>query len=581
MINNRINKVKAEGNNIFVFQYIDGSGNKTEKRKPLQEFLKPFIEPNLEKIKLLEINLADKTELLGYKNTEVIQLSGEIQELQKKNEELEKQISQFLEGLEGKDLSQNSDLYQIAFELFTHGEIDEAILVLDDAKMEEDEKRAQEEMKQRAETRLLKAGMLKIKNRHEEATTNYEKVVELNDSWYNCLEVANYFQFINQFKKAEKYYDYGLLKAGSDEERALTLNNLAVFQKTKNEYEKAELTFLEALNIYRKLAKINPQFYLFYVAGILNNLSNLLIDIKKYNKANQCLLEALDINRKLVKIDSQKYLPDVGATLNNLANFHSSNNELDQAEAYYNEALKIYGTLTEVNPQKYVPFKAIILNNFGLLKSSINKMDHAESFYNEALGFYTKLAKVNPRTYLPLKAHVLNNLGLLKRSENRFNHAESFYNEALKIRRELAKVNPQTYLPDLANTLNNLANLKVDEKKGEQAENFYLEVLEIRKKLIQGLPQINELSVADTYLRLSILYKNLLIDKNRSVAFAEKAVIILKRSKVPYAGEMSEIAQLVLIGWKKPSNVKETSLNSISRFIHYFKTLFLFSKRKG
>ena len=123
MINKRINKVEAKGENIFVFQYIDSAGNKTEEKRSLEEFLKPFIGPNEERIKELKVHLADKTELLGYKDSEVIKLSEEIQTLKGKNEELEKQISQFLGGMEGKELSQTSNLYQAAFELFTEGEI--------------------------------------------------------------------------------------------------------------------------------------------------------------------------------------------------------------------------------------------------------------------------------------------------------------------------------------------------------------------------------------------------------------------------------------------------------------------------
>jgi len=33
MINTKINKVTAEGDNIFVFQYIDSDGKQTEEKK--------------------------------------------------------------------------------------------------------------------------------------------------------------------------------------------------------------------------------------------------------------------------------------------------------------------------------------------------------------------------------------------------------------------------------------------------------------------------------------------------------------------------------------------------------------------
>jgi hypothetical protein len=53
----------------------------------------------------------------------------------------------------------------------------------------------------------------------------------------------------------------------------MTLNNLGLLQKAKNEVGKAELSYLEALEIRRKLAEENPQAYLANVATTLNNLA--------------------------------------------------------------------------------------------------------------------------------------------------------------------------------------------------------------------------------------------------------------------------------------------------------------------
>jgi len=44
MFDKKINKVeKVEGDNIFIFQYIDSAGNPSEERKSFEEFLKPFV----------------------------------------------------------------------------------------------------------------------------------------------------------------------------------------------------------------------------------------------------------------------------------------------------------------------------------------------------------------------------------------------------------------------------------------------------------------------------------------------------------------------------------------------------------
>ena len=391
MINKRINKVEAKGDNIFIFQYIDSAGNKTEEKRSLEEFLKPFIGPNEERIKELKVHLADKTELLGYKDSVVIKLSDEIQTLKDKNEQLNQQISQFLEGMEGKDLSQTSNLYQTAFELFTESNIDEAIEILDDAKMEEEENRALDEMMQRAETRLLKAKMLKIKNRHNEAAVNYEKAVELFQSWVNCLEAANYFAFINDFNKAEKYYSFCIQNTESEEERATTLNNLAVLQSDKNEYKKAEASYLEALEIRRKLAEVNPQTYLPYVATTLNNLANLQSDKNEYKKAEASYLEALEIRRKLAELNPQTYLPDVGATLNNLANLQSDKNEYKKAEESYLEALKIRLKFAELLPEAFeIPLADTFLCLSNLYRHNLKDKNRSLDYAKKAVSLYGK-----------------------------------------------------------------------------------------------------------------------------------------------------------------------------------------------
>ena len=65
MIDTKINKVIAEGDNIFVFQYIDAEGNKTDERRSFDEFLKPFLVPYKEQIATLKEAVTDKKKIEG------------------------------------------------------------------------------------------------------------------------------------------------------------------------------------------------------------------------------------------------------------------------------------------------------------------------------------------------------------------------------------------------------------------------------------------------------------------------------------------------------------------------------------
>jgi hypothetical protein len=60
---------------------------------------------------------------------------------------------------------------------------------------------------------------------------------------------------------------------GDQSKRAMTLNNLANLHRAKNELAKAEAEYVEALEIYRELAAVNPAAYLPDVAMTLINVA--------------------------------------------------------------------------------------------------------------------------------------------------------------------------------------------------------------------------------------------------------------------------------------------------------------------
>jgi len=127
--------------------------------------LKPFVKPYQEQIEILKSTVKDKQKIQGLLDKEVIELSDKITTLEKEKDVLTDQITHFLNELKGKNLSKTTDLYQEAFEYFVNGNLDAALLILDEAKMEEEERVALESIKQKAETRMLKARILRVKNK--------------------------------------------------------------------------------------------------------------------------------------------------------------------------------------------------------------------------------------------------------------------------------------------------------------------------------------------------------------------------------------------------------------------------------
>ena len=357
------------GNDNTVIQIIDKSGNPVSDKlsvliDKIQQQEKKEKELLVFRIKDLENINKKKDTISGYQEKEIFQLKSDLVEKDKLIEDNKTRYATVLLELNGKDLTQTHELYAKAYNYFLKGQIQDAIRTLDRKKLIETKEKLQKEAKENADIWLFKAGLMETEQQYnEELNECYEFAVELYPSWDNCLKAADFFNFIIQFKKAEYYYKKCIVKSETEYQKAATLNNFAGLQQKKNEYKQAEQYYLEALEITRKLAEINPQTYLPNVALSLNNLANLQQNKNEFSHAEQSYLEALKIRRKLAEVNPKTYLPHVAETLNNLAVLQININKYNQAEQSNQEALKIYRTFSENNQQIYLPFIAMTLNN--------------------------------------------------------------------------------------------------------------------------------------------------------------------------------------------------------------------------
>ena len=322
------------------------------------------------------------------------------------------------------------------------------------------------------------------------------------------------------------------LKASQQHAKALLTK--AVFYSVKNQYKKANKTFLRSIRLHRsvdntityanylsdqnKIIECIKQLLLLNIesetlaeyekASVLGSLANAYQKNNQRKEAEKAYDEALGIFRSLWKESPSVYLPNVALMLNNLAIFYDSDNRLNEAEKAYDESLGIYRSLSKENPNAYFLDIAGTLNNLALLYHSDNRLKEAETVYDEVLGIYRALWKENPRMYLPSVAATLNNLGVLYGSDNRLKDAEKAYDEALGIRRSLAKENPCAYFPDVAVTLTNLGVLYGSDNRLNEAEKSYDEALGVRRSLAKENPSAYLPDIAKTLNNLAILYRS-------------------------------------------------------------------------
>ncbi|MGB7512425.1 MAG: tetratricopeptide repeat protein, partial [Pelodictyon phaeoclathratiforme] len=288
------NHIKIDGNNNLVLQDVDGNMTTIA----ITTFIEKFTNESKTEINLLYGRLSDKEKIEKLSDRVIEQLQDELKKALDAKDDLENHITALLEEFSNKDISKTDILYQKAFSLFINGKLDEALAVLDDAKLDARAQDVKKEQRQVAETFLLKAQLLQLTFAFEEAAKNFEKAITIFPDWQIHLTAAKFYKFRNEFKKAEALYKKALLLAEKPHERARTLNNLAVLQSDLNDYGAAEEGYKEALAVYRQLAETNPQTYLPYIATTLNNLAVLQKDLNDYGPAEEGYREALAVYRQ-------------------------------------------------------------------------------------------------------------------------------------------------------------------------------------------------------------------------------------------------------------------------------------------
>ena len=404
---------------------------------------------------------------------------------------------------------EDASVYKKALTLFSQGQAEQALLLLSDEQLEQEDKELREKEAQLVSAWQLKAQMLVTKLDFEGAAKAHEaatrKAPGSVDAWFSF---ANFNSERNNFQAARKGYERALLlarEASAASDVAMTLNNLGILSRVEHRYPEARQQTEEALKLYRELARTNPVVYLPYVAMTLNNLGLLRRRESRHAEARQQFEEALRLRRELARTNPAVYLPDLGRTLISLGVLNTEENRHAEARQQHEEALQLFRELARTDPVVYRNDVALTLNDLGGLSYAENRYVEARQQIEEALKLYRELARTNPVVYLPYVATMLNNLGLLSRRESRHAEARQQYEEALKLRRELARTNPAVYLPYVAMTLDNLAVLSRDENRHAEARQQYEEALRIYREFASTSPSI----FADAIARAESSLRNL------------------------------------------------------------------------
>jgi tetratricopeptide (TPR) repeat protein len=223
-------------------------------------------------------------------------------------------------------LEDASELYKEALRFFLAGQVDQALNVLDEAKLRAMAQAAQE--RKAAADRQLSAASQAYRLRGQLLTSQL------------------------QFGDAEKAYRAAVDATPEDFDANF---ELAYFSQTLNHFDDAIMFYAKAERISRQLAAGNAPVYRPYVATTLNNLGVLYSDESRMEEARKAYEETLQIRRDLARQNPAVYRPYVARTLNNLGVLYRDENRMEEARKAYEEALQIYQAFAQIDPSRYQP----------------------------------------------------------------------------------------------------------------------------------------------------------------------------------------------------------------------------------
>lgn len=546
-----VNVINFNGDNDLIIQSTNVNGTKIEEQKSFKEFVSTFSASNQAQIEDLQIAIEDK-KLNGFINKEVLELY--LKKEKKENDKLikEQQVAHLLTKLNGKDINNASSLFQQAINSFIEGDIDTALSVLDEAKIQEEETNGNGDGKQKAETRILKARLLRIKNEFEEAGKNYEKALNLFKAWESSLEAANFFRIFDD-EKAEHYYQISLKEATTNIERIRILNCLGIIYNENNKSTEKDKSLNEALKLSVKLEETDSIDELVSLGMILNTIGNSWTQKHEFLRAEQFYLKALDIKRRIAKVNSEKYSHLIADTLNDLGILKMHQQKYANAKKIHREALELREKLAKSEPQTYLLKLVESQINIGALEKEANNLEIAKEYFIVALETFNKLPEAIQGIKKLFKAQTLFNLGIVQNSIEP-EKAKKSLQDAISVYNQLVKIRPNQIYPYIAETYHTLGNYYVKIQDFNEAENSFNKALNIKQKFADLIPEKFEIPLAKTYMCLGNLYNfDQLNNEQLFQKYISKSIELYEKyaNKNPEAKKWGVVAKNILADWKK------------------------------
>jgi tetratricopeptide (TPR) repeat protein len=175
-----------------------------------------------------------------------------------------------------------------------------------------------------------------------------------------------------------------------------TLTNLGNILEDQDRDKEAMAAYNEGLKIRRELAEMDPE-YLPDVADSLHFIGSLQMGLDEYDKAEETFTEELQITAELAYEDPDEYNKDLAKALHDLGAVNWLNEIFSEAVAMYGKALAIYRELAKNDPLRYLPKVALELYSVGYAEMEIRNPEEVVPLFEESLEIRRMLVEADPK----------------------------------------------------------------------------------------------------------------------------------------------------------------------------------------
>lgn len=318
----------------------------------------------------------------------------------------------------------------------------------------------------------------------------YKQLSKTYESKYiKCLE-----------RSAELYYKIGYNYVRKDETREKSkqyfLNAIDIYKQIS---EKCESDFLEKFDESRMKDSIamdsmeekSKQYFEYYLNSMDKTGEIFEIMARNYQVIDkeECanfFLNSIQAYEKLVKINPQEYLQRIGENYNRLGRFYFWQKQYEKSKEYFIKARETRCEILTINPD----WPMILDEDEALrwiikINKKLKKHDEVEKNYLDKMknfeNFFEKHQKgkhvLDVAFYIELTGNTLGVANYYSKTGN-YNNAEKYYFKALDRAEHLLDVDKEIRQPLYFNALNALGKFYFKIEKYEKAEEYFLLALE-------------------------------------------------------------------------------------------------------